>query len=119
MLKSRGDRVTDQFRRTAAGKLAKIQRMEPRVIRVEIEVIEERNPRQDGAKRLEASLQLPRRTFRAKAQGPDLDIALDQLVERLERQLRDHHGKRRNRLLGGGSRLKSPRISPEGAGTAD
>ena len=41
------------------------------------------------------------RTAAAHAEGPDHDKALDQLSERLERQLRDHHEKRRTRRLAG------------------
>jgi ribosomal subunit interface protein len=119
VLRGRGDRVTDQFRKAAAHKLAKLERLDPRVVSVEIEVIRERNPRLNGTKRLEATLDLPRATFRARGQGPDVEAALDQLVERLERQLRDHHGRRRSRLLGGANRLKSSRISPEGVGPAE
>lgn len=118
VLKGRGARITDQIRRTAAAKLAKLARLDPRVVRIELEVISERNPRLNGAKTVEASLDIPRHTFRARAQGPDVDVALDMLVERLERQVRDHHSRRRNRSPAGGSRLESPRTRPEGTGPA-
>lgn len=119
VVKGRGVRVTEQLRRTAAHKLSKLARMDPRAIRMELEVISERNPRQNGTKRLQASLDFPRHTLRARAQGPDVEVALDQLAERLERQIRDHHRRKRNRFLGAGNRLKSTRISPEGAAPAE
>jgi ribosomal subunit interface protein len=116
-LKGRGMRITEQLRRTAAHKLGKLSRLDPRGIgRLEIEVISERNPRQNGTKQhVEAQLHAGRRTFRAKAQARDVELALDQVVDRLERQIRDYRAKRKKRLLGRSNRLKSPRIGPEGA----
>jgi ribosomal subunit interface protein len=119
VLKGRGVQVTDQIRRTVSLKLAKLERFESHALRVEVELIAEQNPRQDGLKRLEAALETPRHTYRARAQARDIDGALDQLVERLERQIRDRRGRKRNRFLAGANRLKSPRTSPEGAGPTD
>ncbi|HZD79509.1 MAG TPA: ribosome-associated translation inhibitor RaiA [Actinomycetota bacterium] len=107
VLKGRGTRITEHMRGAAEHKLARLGRMAPRVTRIEIEVISEKNPRQGGVKRVEAALETPRKTFRAVAMGSDVDSALDQLAEKLERQLRDHREKRRTRLVGGGKRLKS------------
>jgi ribosomal subunit interface protein len=107
VMKGRGGRITEADRSAAARKLEHLSRLQPRASRVEVEVIAERNPRQGGGKRLEATLEIPRKTFRAKSQGPDVETALDQLADRLERQLRDHHGKRRKRASGGGNRLES------------
>ena len=55
VLKGRGVRVTDQIRRTVSLKLAKLERFESHALRVEVEVIAEQNPRQDGLKRIEAA----------------------------------------------------------------
>ena len=95
VLKSRGVRVTEHLRRAVERKLAKVSRLEPRAVRLELELISERNPRLHHAKRLEASLEGPRHTFRARSQGPDFNVALDELVEHLERQIRDHRGRKR------------------------
>ena len=111
VLKGRGVRITDQLRRTAGRKLERLSRVEPRTLRVEVEVISEHHPHQDGTKRLEAALAVPRRTFRASAEGPDVDVALDRLVDRLERMVRDHRTKRRDRAMNGASRLKSSRTA--------
>ena len=97
ILTGRGAPITDHLRELAERKLGKINRLQPRVVRVEIELIAERNPRLAGTKRLEASLDIPRKTFRAHAEARDVDSAFDQLVGRLERQLRDHHEKRKRR----------------------
>jgi ribosomal subunit interface protein len=95
----RGLQVTDELRETAEHKLAPLARMEPRTTRVELEFIAEHYPRLDGVKRVEAQLVVPRKTFRAHAEADDVPTAIDRVVERLERQLRDHHGKRRSRML--------------------
>jgi ribosomal subunit interface protein len=96
-VKGRGTRITEHLRGAAEHKLGRLQRMEPRVTRIEVEVIAEANPRQGGVKRVEAALETARKTFRAHAQARDVDSALDRLADKLERQLRDHHGKRRAR----------------------
>jgi putative sigma-54 modulation protein len=116
-LKARGVDITDQMRSKAEHKLAKLARLDPRAESVEVEVISERNPRLNGTKRLEATLLLPRHVIRASAAATDLDAALDQLAERLERQVRDYRAKRKKRLLPGFNRLKSPRNGPEGRET--
>jgi ribosomal subunit interface protein len=113
LLRSRGPRITDQQRATVEHKVLKLSRLDPRADRLEIEVLSERNPRLNGTKRLEGALVLPRRTLRATASAPDLESALDMLVERLERQVRDYREKRKKRLLPSANRLKSPRIAPE------
>jgi len=60
-----------------------------------LEVINEHHPRVDGLKRVEASLRIPRKTFRAHAEAEDVSTAMDRVRDKLERQLRDHHRKRR------------------------
>jgi ribosomal subunit interface protein len=118
-VKGRGTRITDHVRTAAERKLARLERMEPRVTRVEIEVISEKNPRLGGQKRVEAALATPRKTFRAHAEANDVDSALDRLAEKLERQLRDHHTKKRTRLVTGASRVKSSQVSPEATGPVE
>lgn len=118
VINGRGTRITEHMRSTAEHKLSRLERMAPRVTRIEIEVITEKNPRQGGVKRVEAALDTPRKTFRATAQGSDVDSALDQLAEKLERQLRDHGQKRRTRLVTGAKRLKSAQAEAAEAATA-
>jgi ribosomal subunit interface protein len=117
VVKGRGTRVTDRIRGSAEHKLARLQRMEPRVTRIQIEVIAEPNPRQGGAKRVEAALQTARKTFRAHAEASDVESAFDRLAEKLERQLRDHHSKRRARLSSAGKGV--PSIEPVRGGLPD
>ena len=94
----RGLSVTDEMRESAERKLARLERLEPRVIRSDLTFVNEHFPTLDGLKRVEASLRTPRKDFRAHADARDVPSALDHVAEKLERQLRDHHGKRRSRL---------------------
>jgi ribosomal subunit interface protein len=112
VVKGRGDRVPAPARARLERKLGRLARREPRLDRVEIEVIREPSPRVDGGHRIEAFCRASRRTFRASATGRDLDEALDRLVGRLERQITEDHARRRARMLDGASRLKSRGMSP-------
>jgi len=107
VLNGRGARITEHLRRVTEHKLSRLERMHPRLIRLEVEVIHEKNPRRGGAHRVEAVAAAPRKTYRAKADASDVEAALDALVEKLERQIRDHNEKRRTRLITGASRVKS------------
>ena len=70
VLKGRGIRITDQVRRTAEHKLAKIGRLNPKVLRLEVELTLERNPRIGGSHRVEVACDTARQTFRAGAVVP-------------------------------------------------
>jgi ribosomal subunit interface protein len=97
----RGIHITDDMRRAAEHKLGRVQRLETRAVRLDVEVVVEKNPRLAHMKRLEAALVTPRKTYRAHAEDPEFDTALDVLTHRLERQVRDHREKRRARVLSG------------------
>jgi ribosomal subunit interface protein len=108
-LKARGGRIGERLRQVAEHKLARLERIEPQLVRLEIEVLAQKNPRQGGVHRVEAVAGTPRKTFRAHADAREVEAALDVVVEKLERQIRDHHKKRRARLLAGAGRVKSAR----------
>ena len=107
VLKGRGEPITEDIRRTTEHKLGRLERMEPKTMRLEVEIISEKNPRQGGAHRVEAALDTPRKVYRAVADAKDIDSALDVVAEKLERQIRDHHKKRRAKLINGAKRVKS------------
>ena len=111
----RGTQITPRLRAAAEHKLARLERLEPKLTRLEIVVISERNPRLGGVRRVEAAADIPRKTFRAHADAREVEAALDLVAERLERQIRDHNKKRRARLLAGASRVKSAQTTPEKA----
>jgi ribosomal subunit interface protein len=94
---ARGIRLTDEMKAMAEHKLRRIEHLEPKAVRLDLELIAGANDHA-ASTRVEASLKVPRKTFLAHGDAPRLEDALDRLVERLERQVRDHHGRRRSRL---------------------
>ena len=115
----RGLQVTDEMREAATHKLGRLQRLEPRAVRLDLEIINEHHPRPDALKRIDAKLHTPRKTFRARAEASEVPAALDDVVERLERQLRDHHGKRRTLLHRRRAGLESAHPSAAPADTSE
>jgi ribosomal subunit interface protein len=113
----RGVRLTEEIRTQAEHKLAPLERLEPRLTTIDLEIINEHHPKPDGLKRVEAAVRIPRKTFRAHAEADDVPTALDEVKEKLERQLRDHHGRRRSTQRGGvGSALDAtPRATSDGS----
>ncbi len=93
----RGLPVSDDIREQAEHKLARLERLEPRTMRLDLEFVAEHHPSPDGLKMIKAALRIPRKTFRARAEADDVRTALDHVAEKLERQIRDHHGKRLGR----------------------
>jgi ribosomal subunit interface protein len=93
----RGLPVSEELREQAEHKLARLERLEPRTVRLDLEVVAEHHPSPDGLKTIKAALSIPRATFRAHAEAQDVRTALDHVAEKLERQIRDHHGKRLRR----------------------
>ena len=117
MFTGRGVEITDEVRGAAEHKLARLERLEPRVTRVDLEFITEHHPRLDGTVHVEAAFYVPRKTFRAEADAEDAPTALDKLAERLERQIRDYHGRKKRRPAKKTDALDSPRPAPEPADT--
>ncbi len=107
VVKGRGARVSSRARQVIERKVDRLVRHEPRIQRIEVLVNEESNPRVTGRHRVEASCRTPRRTFHASATGSSLDATIDQVMRRLSRQLADHQGRRRAKLIEGANRVKS------------
>jgi ribosomal subunit interface protein len=118
-LNARGMRLTDRIREVADHKLSRLERFEPHLERLEIEVIAEHNPRRGGEHRVEVVATRPRRTYRAHAEAPEVEAAMDLVVERLERQIRDDHQKKRTRLLNGARAVRSERSRSASPSVAD
>jgi ribosomal subunit interface protein len=102
IVKGRRTDVNDRFRRHVAEKLAKIEKLDQKMIRVDVEVSQERNPRQaDRRERVELTIHSRGPVIRAEAAADDRYSALDTAVSRLESRLRRlsdrrkvHHGTR-------------------------
>jgi ribosomal subunit interface protein len=81
------------------------------VQRLEVEVIGEHNPRIGQSHRVEIACETPHHTFHAAGAGPDVDTALDSVVDHLERQIATYRSKRAARSSARGlpPELRPPR----------
>ena len=96
VLNSRHCELTDRFRLHVAEKLARLEKHDHRVIRVEVEVDKERNPRQaDRAVRVELTAFSKGPVVRAEAAAEDKLAALDLAVDRMVAQMRRASDRRR------------------------
>ncbi|MGP3983244.1 ribosome hibernation-promoting factor, HPF/YfiA family [Streptomyces sp. KR80] len=105
VVKGRKTEVPERFRKHVAEKLKldKIQKIDGKVIRLDVEVSKEHNPRQaDRSDRVEITLRSRGPVIRAEAAAADPYAALDAATSRLEAQLRKQADKRR--VHRGGSR---------------
>jgi ribosomal subunit interface protein len=102
VVKGRKAEVSDKFRQHATEKLSKVERLDHRIFRLEVEVCAEHNPRLASVKdRVEVTCLSKGPVIRAEAASSDpyvaLDLALDKLESRLRRaadKRRVHHGLR-------------------------
>jgi ribosomal subunit interface protein len=113
--------VSDRFRSQVEEKLLKLEKYDHRIIRVDVEVSKESNPRlADQSTRLEVTIHSKGPVIRAEAAAEDKLTALDKAVERLGTQLRKvadrrrvHHGMRTPPSLA--EALAGQEIVPDGA----
>lgn len=102
VIKGRHTTVPERFRNHVTEKLAKLDKIAHKVIRVDVEITAEANPRQtDQSERVELTLHSKGPVIRAEAAAADryaaLDLATDKLVARLRKaadRRRVHRGSR-------------------------
>lgn len=87
ILSGRGVDLDDSLRGYATEKLTRVQRFFDRIIKMELELTEERN-RHGVEHRAEVIVRTPRETVRAHGEGPDHFAAIDKVSDRLEAQLK-------------------------------
>ncbi|MFG6197280.1 ribosome hibernation-promoting factor, HPF/YfiA family [Nonomuraea sp. JJY05] len=100
IVKGRHTGVSDRFRDHVTTKLARIERLDNKLIRVDVEVSKERNPRlADQRERVELTIHSRGPAIRAEASADDRFAALDMALDKLEGRLRRladrrkvHHG---------------------------
>lgn len=96
VVKSRHCEVSDRFRSHVEEKLARLEKHDHRVMRVEVEVDKERNPRQaDRAVRVELTAFSKGPVVRAEAAAEDKMAALDMALDRMATQMRRAADRRR------------------------
>jgi ribosomal subunit interface protein len=96
VVKGRNVEVPDHFREHVQDKLAPAERLDSRVIRIDVELTHEKNPRQsDRCQRVEITCRSKGPVIRAEASHSDFYAALDAAVTKLEARLRKAHDRRR------------------------
>ena len=96
VVKGRQVEIAERFRQQVAEKLAKIEKLDPKVISVDVELSRERNPRQsDLCERVELTVYSRGPVVRAEAAAQDGYAALDAAYQKLEARLRRSHDRRR------------------------
>jgi ribosomal subunit interface protein len=112
IVKGRRTDVNDRFREHVGNKLARIERLEKKVIRVDVEVSHERNPRQaDRRERVELTIHSRGPVIRAEAAAEDRYGALDMAIDKLESRLR-RTGDRRKTHYGSRTPAKIATMEP-------
>jgi ribosomal subunit interface protein len=96
VVKGRNVEVPDHYRQHVADKLHKIERYDQKIIRVDVELFHERNPRQsDNCQRVEITCISRGPLVRAEACAADFYAALDCAITKLNARLRRSADRRR------------------------
>jgi ribosomal subunit interface protein len=120
IFKGRRTDVQERFRRHASAKLTKIERLDRRAIRIDVEISTERNPRQsDRRERVELTIRSRGPVIRAEAAADDRYVALDRALSKLEARLRRSRDRRKSRHAVPAGASRPPTAEPGSApGTA-
>jgi ribosomal subunit interface protein len=131
VFRSRRTNIPERFRQHAEGKLAKIGKLDHKAIRIDVEVTQERNPRQSrGRERVELTIRSRGPVVRAEAAADDRYTALDLAFAKLENRLRRsgdrrkdaRHGDRdlvRSGALAAGEATAAEPVPPDPVGPLD
>ena len=96
-VKGKNTTVPEKVRQRTEHKLAKLQRFDDRILAMDVEFSEERNPRVADPHRVEVTLTTRSGLVRAHANAADPAAAVDQVVDRLERQVKKRKDRRVDR----------------------
>jgi putative sigma-54 modulation protein len=100
--------VSDQIRAYAEEKLAKLERHLNGPTRVELELTVERNPSISDSNVAEATIWTKGPVLRAREASADMKASIDQLADKLERQVTRYRDKRRRHGARGGQGQEPP-----------
>jgi len=96
VVKGRNVEVPDHYREHVADKLSKVERYDQKLIRADVELFHERNPRQsDTCQRVEITVMTRGPVVRAEACAKDFYAALDCAIGKLDGRLRRSADRRR------------------------
>src|SRR5215211_210901 len=96
-VKGKNTTVPEKVRTRTERKLAKLQRFDDRILTMDVEFSEERNPRVADPHRVEVTLTTRSGVVRAHANAVDPGAAVDQVIDRLQRQVKKLKGRRVDR----------------------
>src|SRR5213082_1131468 len=107
-VKGKNVEVSDSIRRYAEEKLRKLDRQLHALTQVELELCVERNPSISANQIAEATVWTKGPTLRAREASTDMKVSIDQLTDKLMRQVEHYRAKRRRR------HVRNDGISPGG-----
>ncbi|MFL6163889.1 MAG: ribosome hibernation-promoting factor, HPF/YfiA family [Jatrophihabitantaceae bacterium] len=127
VVRGRNVEVPDHYRQHVADKLARIERYDQHILRADVELYHEKNPRQsDICQRVEITCRVKGPITRAEACAADFYKALDLAVERLERRFRQaadrrriHHGRHTPKSVAVATGALVETLSPGGLAVAE
>ncbi len=127
VVKGRHCEVSDRFRDHVEEKLTRLEKYDQRIIRADVEVTAEPNPRlSQQSTRVEVTIRGKGPVVRAEAAAEDKMTALDKAVERLSAQFRKaadrrriHHGSRTPTSLSQAMADTEPASDPDPGPSAD
>jgi len=93
-VKGQNVEVTPSIREYAERKLAKLGKQLAEQTQVEVELSEQRNPSIAASQVAEATVFTKGPTLRAREASPDMKASIDQLVDKLERQVKRYRERR-------------------------
>ena len=93
-VKGKNVEVTPSIREYAERKLAKLGKRLAEQTQVEVELSEQRNPSISASQVAEATVFTKGPTLRAREASPDMKASIDQLVDKLERQVKRYRERR-------------------------
>jgi putative sigma-54 modulation protein len=93
-VKGRNCEVSDSIRTYAERKLSKLDRQVHELTRIEVELAVERNPSVAANQIAEATVWLKGHTLRAREATRDMKASIDELTEKLLRQIHDERDKK-------------------------
>jgi ribosomal subunit interface protein len=117
-VKGKNTTVPEKVRARAEHKLAKLQRFDDRILSMDVEFSEERNPRVADPHRVEVTVTTKSGLVRAHANATDPAAAVDQVVDRLQRQVKKRKTRRVDRTQHAEGVKAIPPLVPEELGEA-
>jgi len=110
-VKGKNDEVSESIRRYAEEKMAKLDRQLHELTQVEVELWTEKNPSISANQVAEATIFTKGPTLRAREASRDMKSSIDQLTDKLLRQV-EHYRAKRNRKHARGNGSQPPTGGP-------